>query len=305
MANDHKLRLLATLEKYFGAIRRLPNTNSLFDIAEEQARIYVRYSKLHDRGRTFFGLRDIDLRALEGRKSFLCFLLDDGSEPLFINYADFELVFRDAEAAADGQHKVQLISGKGSLELYIAKQGRFNVDGYVGFRTLQRHISPGAKSMRPSLSHSQVQTLLAGIGRLKGYSVWIPDTDIGRLDWSLTEQFQTARSIPAGYEKVVAIAQEVDVIWIRAGSNQIEALFEVEHSTPVYSGLLRFNDIFLTAPSLNRFSVVSNENRRDLFARQIRRPTFQKSGLSEVTMFMEYSNVYDWHKRIEESQRNR
>jgi len=39
-----------------------------------------------------------------------------------------------------------------------------------------------------------------------------------------------------------SILQEVDVIWIPPGSSELKALFEIEHSTAVYSGLLRFND---------------------------------------------------------------
>ena len=78
----------------------------------------------------------------------------------------------------------------------------------------------------------------------------------------------------------------------------IENLFEVEHSTTVYSGLLRFNDILLTDPKASRFSIVSNEVRRALFSRQLFRPTFKASGLADMTSFLEYSNVLDWHRRL-------
>jgi type II restriction enzyme len=91
---------------------------------------------------------------------------------------------------------------------------------------------------------------------------------------------------------------EIDVIWVARGGEAIEGLFEVEHSTTVYSGLLRFNDVLLTDPKVSRFSIVSNETRRALFSRQLFRPTFKKSGLAELTSFLEYSNVLDWHTRI-------
>lgn len=298
MTNEYKAGLLTNLQQRFGKLTRLPNSQSLFAIADGQARIYIRYSKIHDGGRTFFGLRDVDLRLLEGHLSFLCFLMDDGSSPLIIPYTDFEQVFRQAEPAGDGQHKVQLLVAREPLELYIAKQGRFNVEGYVGYAALDRLISEGRVKVPNDLGHTQVQTLLAGIGNIQGHSVWVPDNNVGSLDWSMTKRFPLARQIPSGYERVASILQEVDVVWMRSGSNEIEALFEVEHSTPIYSGLLRFNDIFLTSPALNRFTIVSNESRRDLFARQLRRPTFLKSGLSEITAFLEYSNVHDWHTRL-------
>ena len=95
------------------------------------------------------------------------------------------------------------------------------------------------------------------------------------------------------------ILQEIDVIWLGRGASDLHALFEVEHSTPVYSGLLRFNDFHLTAPNnQSRFTVVSNDTRRALFTRQLRRPTFRTSGLSELCTFLEYVDVLAWHKRL-------
>jgi hypothetical protein len=103
--------------------------------------------------------------------------------------------------------------------------------------------------------------------------------------------------MPAGFERVRAILTEIDVMWVASGGNTIEGLYEIEHSTPVYSGLLRFNDILLTDPKVSRFSVVSNETRRELFSRQLFRPTFKKSGLAELCSFLEYANVFEWHQR--------
>jgi hypothetical protein len=98
---------------------------------------------------------------------------------------------------------------------------------------------------------------------------------------------------------IIDIVQEVDVIWLQRGSTELKALFEVEHSTPIYSGLLRFNDIHLIAPDLkSSFSIVAEKNRRSLFIKQINRPTFQTSGLSDLCAFVEYPNVYSWYHRI-------
>ena len=42
----------------------------------------------------------------------------------------------------------------------------------------------------------------------------------------------------------------------------------------------------------------ANETRRSLFVRQINRPTFQTSGLSDLCTFLEYSNVFTWYRRL-------
>lgn len=301
MPNTYKADLLAVLAERFGKVSRLSDSHSLFSIGDDAARIYFRYSKVHEGGRTFFGLRDIDLRQLEGHNSFLCFLLDDGSTPAFVPFCDFEDIFRSAEPASDGQHKVQIVLQQDERQLYIAKKGRFSIEGYFGLESVEQSVAAGRLRPERNLSHSQVQTLLAGIANLKGLDAWVPDTDVNRLDWTVTKRFSPATCPPAGFGDCTPILAEIDVIWVQPGSNRIQAMFEVEHSTPVYSGLLRFNDVLLTQPTLNRFHIVSNEIRRSVFSRQAFRPTFRKSGLSDMVSFLEYSNVFDWHARLAHS----
>jgi hypothetical protein len=98
---------------------------------------------------------------------------------------------------------------------------------------------------------------------------------------------------------ILSILPEIDVIWLQPGSNNVKALFEVEYSTPIYPGLLRFNDFHLVSPgTTTRFSIVSNDTRRGLFVRQINRPTFRTSGLSERCTFLEYVDVFGWFRRM-------
>lgn len=298
MPESLKSGLLDTIRARFGEVRKIGGSQSLFSIGKDAARIYVRYSKVHPGGRTFFGLRDVDLRQLEGHNAFICFLRDDAPEPLFVPYADFEEVFRSAQPAKDGQYKVQLVADRGALEMYIARQGRFNVEGYVGLATFAHSLDAGRLRGALDLSHSQVQTLLAAIGHIKGFEVFVPENDVGKLDWSLTGQFALHGKIFPRYSDVEGVLSEIDVVWLRTGRDAIEGLFEVEHSTPVYSGLLRFNDILLADPSVSRFSIVSNDTRRASFSRQLFRPTFKKGGLAELVTFLEYANVLEWHRRL-------
>ncbi|MHB8540259.1 MAG: hypothetical protein ACYDCD_04850 [Candidatus Acidiferrales bacterium] len=298
MPNSHKAKVLNDLRERFGRISKIKGSESLFIVGQDAARIYFRYSKVHSRGRTFFGLREVDLRQLEGQNSYLVFLLDDGSPPVFVPFGDFEEVFHRAEPAKDGQYKLQLLSQSSGLELYVARQGRFNIEGYVGLDTLERGIDAQKLRDARTLSHSQIQTLLAAIGHAKGYDVWVPDNNASKLDWSLTRPFEVQRKLPEGFEQIRGILSEIDVVWFSSGANVLEGLYEVEYSTPIYSGLLRFNDVLLTNPGISRFSIVSNDLRRELFSQQLFRPTFRKSGLAEMCSFLEYANVDAWHQRL-------
>lgn len=297
MANPYKQHLLANLEERFGELQKLEGSNSLFVIGDEAARIYLRYSKQHGRGEAFFGLRDVDLRQLQAHNSFICFFSDIG-EPIFLPYADFESLFEKAGIAQDGQYKVQLLRQHGNTSLYIPRKGRFNVDAFIGAQTLTDSIVATRLRENLGLNHCQVQTLIASIGHLKGYDVWVPANNICTLDWSITSEFDVRRALPAGFESVEGALEEIDIVWVAAGRNKIEGLFEVEESTPIYSGLLRFNDVLITEPKVRNFFIVANDARRDVFSRQVNRPTFRQSGLAEITSFLEYANVWDWHQRL-------
>jgi len=299
MTNTVKQALLDNLSARYGSLRKLEGSQSLYEIGDGAARIYIRYSKVHNQDRTFYGLREEDLRKLEGFPSVLCFLWDGQTEPLFIPFSEYEEIFRVLTPASDGQFKVQIYLGGAGDELYIASAGRFNIEGDYGWDRLGLVIDATKFSKIPELTHSQVQTLLGSIGTIIGCDIWVPQNDRPKLDWSLTNQFVCRDTLLTGVHQVEDVLQEIDVVWFQRGSTEIRALFEVEHSTPIYSGLLRFNDIHLTFPGLHpKFSVVANEERRSLFVRQLNRPTFQVSGLGELCTFMEYTNVYNWFQRL-------
>ena len=298
MANDVKTEFLKSLGSY-GPLHKLGRSQSLYEIGDGVARVYIRYSKIHPRGRTFYGLRAEDLSQLEGHPSVLCFLWDSQDQPLIVPYRDYEQVFQSVSPANDGQYKVLVLLQESGDELYIAQAGRFNVEGNLGWEELEELIDSSATSRLPELSHNQIQTLIGAIGDSKKYDLWIPPNDRASLDWSIAAHFECRNLLPSGFESIENILRQIDVIWIQRGSNEIAALFEVEHSTPMYGALLRFNDIHLVSSGFNpRFSIVSNDTRRSLFVRHWDRPTFRASGLNRLCTFLEYANVYSWHSRI-------
>lgn len=305
MATLVKSAFLQELRQRFGILKKLEHSESLFDIDEGKVRLYVRYSKRHARNSTFYGLRKVDLNSLEGRFGILCFLWDGQPEPLFVPFSEFEDVFAALRPSSDGQYKVQVYErGKGT-ELYIANAGRFNVESYLGWSSLESLVKAPVVIV-PDLSHTQVQTLLGGIGAAKGFGIWIPMVDRGKLDWNLTRSFECAGSLPQSLAPIMGIVEEVDVVWIERGRNRAAALFEVEHTTPIYSGLLRLNDVHLLLPDdARRLGIVSNNDRRSVFVRQLARPTFKASGLAEVCTFLEYGNVFGWHMKLSSTDKGR
>src|SRR5258708_7064381 len=182
--------------------------------------------------------------------------------------------------------------------MYVAGAGRFNVDGYFGWNELNTPVGSDTKRLAKDLTHTQVQTLIGAIGFTKGYDIWYPRYDRANLDWTITSRFPLHDSLPSHLKPIDTILSEIDVVWMKRGADKLAGLFEVEHTTTIYSGLLRFNDVFLTEPELStRFTIVADDERRSTYIRQIRRPTFERSGLADTCSFMQYENVLDWHNR--------
>lgn len=303
MANERKAPLLEQLRARYGCLKKLEKTQSLYDVGDGACRVYIRYSKIHGKDSTFYGLRQEDLRALEGKPSIICFLWEGQDEPLFVPFADYEEVFQSLTPARDGQYKAQVYIRDDAMEFYVAGAGRFNVEDHLGWNSLEALLDRSRLSAIPNLSHSQIQTLLGAIGSTKGFDIWVPTNDRTKLDWSLATRFDCRAVLPNCFNAVRAALEEIDVMWIERGAGRLRALFEVEHSTPIYSGLLRFNDVLLTSPDLGaRFTIVSNDERRSLFIRQLNRPTFHVSKLDENCTFMEYASVYNWHLRLSRPQ---
>jgi len=299
MPNLVKDNFLSNLRTRVGGLTKLPNSNSLYEVGSSLARIYIRYSKLHERGITFYGLRKDDLQQLEGQPSFNVFLWDDQAEPLFLPFGAYEELFRTLTPAADGQYKAQVYVDADSIELYVARLGRFNLEGFSGWQQLDQLVSHSPGATLPELTHWQVQSIVSAIGVAKGYDIWVPQNDRARLDSILTGELHCREELPAHLSEVGDILQEIDVVWLGRGSNELRGMFEVEHTTPIYSALLRFNDVHLSVQQKNQtYRIIANGARRAQFVRQLNRPTFRASGLNQICTFLEYQNVYGWFQRI-------
>jgi len=89
----------------------------------------------------------------------------------------------------------------------------------------------------------------------------------------------------------------IDVIWTNGRS--IARAFEVEHTTAVYSGLLRMADLLALIPNMDiRFDIVAPDERKDKVFHEMRRPVFallQAGPLSDRCAFISYDNVNALH----------
>jgi hypothetical protein len=139
--------------------------------------------------------------------------------------------------------------------------------------------------------HVKMQFKLASLGLKAGEKVWVPAPDQQRLrtafDFNEFEpEFSAGIDVPAKY------VQNIDVVWKQ--EFRINAAFEIENSTAIYSGLLRFADLNVVAPnSLYPMFVVAPEQRRNQVREQLMRPVFKRLELRDKVLFLPYESVED------------
>ena len=80
--------------------------------------------------------------------------------------------------------------------------------------------------------------------------------------------------MPLNYdETTLSTIEQIDVIWLKGRS--IVRAFEVEHTTSVYSGLLRMADLLALQPNMNiNLHIVAPDNRQEKVFQEIQRPVF-------------------------------
>ena len=128
-------------------------------------------------------------------------------------------------------------------------------------------------------SHTAVQGWLRDLGLALGFQVHIAANDHSRpwadgklADGCVDDLPPALRSIP-GADAV----RLIDVLWLQG--EEVVAAFEVEHSTSIYSGIVRLLDLAYGASSATRsLFLVAPDAREDEVRRQVRRPAFRGIG---------------------------
>ena len=113
-----------------------------------------------------------------------------------------------------------------------------------------------------------------------GYDVWIANNDKNRSylgtrlsDGCLARLPEEIRCASAA--DTVAL---IDILWISKQSDKIVAAFEVEHSTSIYSGIVRILDLALGVPEHDgaAFFLVAPDGREQDVRAQFGRPAFSR-----------------------------
>jgi len=149
-----------------------------------------------------------------------------------------------------------------------------------------------AQAREQDHTHTRIQGWLRDLGRALGFDIWIAQNDRGR-------QYENGRLGDGCLQQLPALLNNhpaadairlIDVLWLEAQSARVAGAFEVEHSTSIYSGIVRMLDLALGVPEQTRgryFLVAPNARENDVRA-QFARPAFSR--VRELDLrFLSYS----------------
>lgn len=152
-----------------------------------------------------------------------------------------------------------------------------------------------AESARASdRTHTDVQGWLRELGRALGFDVWVAANDRGRA-WGAGRLADGCLDrLPAWIESAegAEAVRLIDVLWLRRGGDEVTAAFEVEHSTSIYSGIVRLLDLALSAPSgpVRGLFLVAPDAREEEVRAQLTRPAFRRVADLDVR-FLPYGEL--------------
>ena len=129
-------------------------------------------------------------------------------------------------------------------------------------------------------THTEVQGWLRDLGRALGFDVWIASNDAGRPYAGGKLGDGCLNTLPAAIDGApgAEAVRLIDVLWLTPGSRQVAGAFEVEHTTSIYSGIVRLLDLALgvAGESAHGLFLVAPDSREEDVRAQLARPAFSR-----------------------------
>lgn len=237
------------------------------------------------------------------------------SSPSSWEYRDGEAIYRSLKEAKASPTKRELDESKlerrpkalksdvGSVT--VPENGEEEDDQEGNVETAEAEQGEDSEQEDSTRKHTEIQHLLLKLGSSMGFNVWAArnDRNLEIGGEPLSELFDLERSLPMSFDQATMRTIEyIDVLWL--SGHGIEAAFEVESTTSVYSGLLRMSDLTVMQPNLDiPLYLVAPQNRRDKVIREVNRPTFsnrdRKTDLAEVCRYISFETLRERIEGIE------
>lgn len=149
--------------------------------------------------------------------------------------------------------------------------------------------------------HVKMQWKLIKLGMKADSKVWIPRHDQSRIKKQFGfEDFE--KQFATGIDVSIKYVENIDVVWKE--EFRIHAAFEIENTTAIYSGLLRFSDLKIMAPNSSYpLFIVAPLSRKNCVFQQVKRPTFREIGFDKEVRYLAYETINEIDRFFAESKK--
>lgn len=222
---------------------------------------------------------------------------------------DHYLSMREGLMRLNAEHRKQLSNDLGAIAglMFDVGIGRFapppRMDDSVAVNAweadLQRVREESTAAQRQwaleresDATHTEIQGWLRELGMALGFDVWVASNDRGRTYGSGYLGDGCLAHLPEGITAGMDSVRLIDVVWIVSGTQTVAAAFEVEHSTSIYSGIVRMLDLALGTDvgESSTLFLVAPDNRRAEVEQQLCRPAFSR--VAELNIrYLPYSEL--------------
>jgi len=155
--------------------------------------------------------------------------------------------------------------------------------------------APGpAGADEQDLTHTQIQGWLRDLGLALGFDVWIASNDRNRpyAGGRLADGALTGLPPVVTASRAADAIGLIDVLWLTRAESSVAAAFEVEHTTSIYSGIVRMLDLAMSTESgsVSALYLVAPDSRQEEVRVQLRRPAFARVADLKVK-YLPYSEL--------------
>lgn len=219
------------------------------------------------------------------------------------------LAMREGVLRFNAVHRAQLSNDLGAIAglLFDVGSGRYPVPPREGDDAQRQAWEADLAAVRDDVkrrkaidagsegdrTHTEIQAWLRDLGLALGFAVHVAANDRsrawkqGRLGDGCTDELPASVAEAPGAEAV----RLIDVLWID-GAGHVAAAFEVEHSTTIYSGIVRLLDLALGGAdqATHNLFLVAPDDREDEVRAQVKRPAFRDIASMHVR-FLPYGEL--------------
>jgi hypothetical protein len=193
-------------------------------------------------------------------------------------------------------------TGEGDGEVTVPESDDEGEDEQREAKAFEASTETPRQEEPAAVTHEEIQYMLLKLGASIGLDVWVARNDKSKTynGQRFGDMPRVKEALPRQFDDVTNRTIElIDVLWL--DGERFVAAFEIEHTTAVYSGLLRMSDLVSMQPNLNiPLYLVAPDERREKVFEEINRPTFSRmrTPLNSICQYLPYSELRGFVDRL-------